>query len=609
MKINLTQQCGILVAIPLVFEILFVAMLAFFITQAEQEAEAAFHSAQISNGTNKLVHDMFQMASITRGELIKSMSSEGCTTAIAKIRADLDELRDVVKTNHKEEAIVENCSDAGEEAYGLIEQLRHKLEFGGSLELMDELSPLRSKLKSCITRMVSKDLLEMGETEKENALKSHATQLHFRTQIKWLLLAGVIFNIVLTLIVAAVISKSIVGRLKTMVDNIYRLASSMPLNHLVGGTDEISELDKSFHQLNLALAESKQREKALTDHSLDVICSIDDKFRFRGLNPACEKVFGFREKDLLGKSLREILIEEDWERVIKTFYDVIENEIKSEFETRIKQKNGTMTDVLWTVHWVKSEKLVFCVVHDITERKEAERMRQEVVTMVSHDLRTPLATIGSYFEMLATGMFGALSQRGMQLLNVAESNIARMVNLTNDLLDIEKSKAGMLTVHCTEVKVHDLLEKSVRSVANLASNQEVHLEMNQTNLSVYADSNRVTRVLVNLLSNAIKFSPKKGVIKIDAEEKNGMAYISVLDQGRGVPDDLKRTIFERFQQVEIADAADKGGSGLGLAICQAIVELHGGEIKVEDNYGQGSIFSFSLMLSANSVNALDKSIV
>jgi PAS domain S-box-containing protein len=603
MKINLTLQFCILVAIPLIFEILFVAMLGFFIAQAEQEAEAAFHSAQISNGTNKLVHDMFQMTSISRSELIRSISSEGCETAIAKIRSDLDELRSTVQDNHREEFIVENCADAGEEAYGLIEQLRHKLEAGASLELTDELSPLKNKLRSCVTRMVSKDLLEMGETEKANALKSHATQLHFRKRIKWLLLAGVIFNVLLTLAVTAVISRSILGRLKIMVDNIYRLASSMPLNRLVGGTDEISQLDRTFHQLNYALAESKKREQALIDHSLDVICSIDEHYRFRAVNPACQKMFGFTEKELLGKNLEEVIFSEDWKLFNHTLYDVVQNDTEVEFETRIQRKDGTVTHVLWTVHWVMSERLIFCVVHDITERKEAERMRQEVVAMVSHDLRTPLSTIGSYFEMLSTGMFGELTQRGMQLLKVAESNISRMVNLTNDLLDIEKSKAGMLTVNCTEVALNDLLDKSIKSVTNLASDHEVRLEMKPTSLSVYADANRVTQVLVNLLSNAIKFSPKQGTISIHAEEKAGRATIFVTDQGRGVPDNLKQTIFERFQQVEIADAADKGGSGLGLAICKAIVELHGGQIKVEDNGGQGSIFSFSLALAETKANA------
>lgn len=308
-------------------------------------------------------------------------------------------------------------------------------------------------------------------------------------------------------------------------------------------------------------------------------------------------MFGRPTNKLLGRIIGEVLTADEKENVREALYSTIINESKTEFEARVLQQGGKIIEVLWSAQWVLEKKLLFCVVHDITRRKDAERMRQEVIAMVSHDLRTPLATISSYFQMLATGMFGALSERGAHLLQVAESNIARMVNLTNDLLDLEKSKAGMLTIDRREIELNGLLDQAVKSVTSLASNQDVHLEMIPTNLSVYADANRVTQVLVNLLSNAIKFSPKRGAVRVRAEEKNGMAYIYVSDQGRGVPEELKEQIFDRFQQVEIADAVDKGGSGLGLAICKAIVDLHAGEIKVANNIDQGSTFSFSLTIA------------
>jgi signal transduction histidine kinase len=314
-------------------------------------------------------------------------------------------------------------------------------------------------------------------------------------------------------------------------------------------------------------------------------------------------MFDIPPKKLLGKMISDNLVKEDWESVRETLHETIIKESKAEFEARVLQTNGKIIDVLWSAQWVPKKNLLFCVVHDISRRKEAERLRQEVIAMVSHDLRTPLATISSFFEMLAMGMFGELSERGGHLLKVAESNIARMLSLTNDLLDLEKSKAGMLTVNRTEVALDKLLDDALKSVANLASNQGVHLEMNETSLTVLADSHRVTQVLVNLLSNAIKFSPKQGAVTLQAEEKNGMAIISVSDEGRGVPEQLKEAIFERFQQVEIADAVDKGGSGLGLAICKAIVDLHGGEIKVENKADRGCIFTFSLDIAKGALTA------
>lgn len=375
------------------------------------------------------------------------------------------------------------------------------------------------------------------------------------------------------------------------------MASKLPLNPLIGGSDEIANLDATFHEMAVALGEAKQREKSLIDHSLDVICSLDANGKFTAANPACQSNFGYGEEDIMGVNLRSILVEEDLENFNASLSKAMSGTAETKLESRIRQKDGTVVDILWSIHWVQSEKSFFCVGHDITARKEVERLKQQFMAMVSHDLRTPLATIGNYFEMLGEGLFGELNDRGEHLLKVAESNSNRMLCLINDLLDLEKAEFGGLNLDCSAQNLQDLLDQSVKSVNSLAFRKQVRIELNPTDLIVLVDTSRIFQVLVNLFSNAIKFSNKGGVIEVKAEQKDNMAIICVADQGRGVPEHLKEAIFERFQQVEIADAADKGGSGLGLAICKAIVELHGGKIRVENNSGMGSTFSFSLPLA------------
>lgn len=271
-------------------------------------------------------------------------------------------------------------------------------------------------------------------------------------------------------------------------------------------------------------------------------------------------------------------------------------ETETQFESRIQQKDGDIIDVLWSIHWVESEKSFFCVGHDITARKEMERLKQKFMAMVSHDLRTPLATINNYLEMLSAGMFGELTERGEHLLKIAERNVNRMLCLINDLLDLEKAEFGGLKIDLSIQDLNDLLDQSVKTVANLAFRKQIRLDLMPTNLEIMVDNNRILQVLINLLSNAIKFSPNESTIKITAEKIDNMAIVKISDQGRGIPENMKETIFERFQQVEIADAADQGGSGLGLAICKTLVELHGGKIKVENNVDKGSTFSFSIPL-------------
>jgi PAS domain S-box-containing protein len=607
MKFNLTlSQKGLaLVFVPLFVQLVLFTAQAWLHAQAEDEAVKAYRADKIATSVNKLVRHVFDIASLSQGE-VSQIADRDFETYAGKIKQDMNDLQEAVKDDPDKTAIVEKSARASEDAYNMLGTLNSVYKTDGPFVAFERLKSVRSDLRFCVKQMVSPELISMAQDEENFQARNPEIQARFRERIKTLLTASLLSSIALSAFIAVWFYGGIVKRLKIMVDNIYRYASRRALNPVLadpfGGRDEISELDRTFHRMTYALAEGEQREKNLVEYSLDAICSIDEGLRFRTVNPACDKVFGFSTNELLGRSVSDVLTEEDRQSITRLLYRTIIDTTKAEFETRISHKDGKVIEMLWSVQFVQDKKLLFCVVHDISRRKEAEKMRQEVVAMVSHDLRTPMATISSYFEMLAMGMFGALSERGMHLLKVAQSNIARMVNLANDLLDIEKSKAGMLTVNCADVELNELLDKSVESVASLASNQEVNLEMKETNLSIFADSNRITQVLVNLLSNAIKFSPKQGVIKIKAEEKNSMAYVYVSDQGRGVPEHLKQTIFERFQQVEIADAADKGGSGLGLAICKAIIELHGGEIKVEDNADKGSTFSFSVALSDRAKN-------
>jgi signal transduction histidine kinase len=224
--------------------------------------------------------------------------------------------------------------------------------------------------------------------------------------------------------------------------------------------------------------------------------------------------------------------------------------------------------------------------------KETERMKQELVAMVSHDLRTPLTSIQGFLTLLSTGMYGELTQPGSENLSIAESNITRLISLINDLLDIEKMQSGKLEMELREVPLQDVFDRSYGSVIGFAEQQKVKLAMEPCDLLVYADGDRLVQVLVNLMSNAIKFSPKDAEVRVRAEERDDSVEIRVVDHGRGVPAAYREAIFERFQQVQKSDAKVKGGSGLGLAICKAIIEGHHGFIGVESEEGKGSTFWF-----------------
>ena len=237
---------------------------------------------------------------------------------------------------------------------------------------------------------------------------------------------------------------------------------------------------------------------------------------------------------------------------------------------------------------------MFCVIHDVTERKDAERMKQEVIAMVSHDLKTPLTTIRHVVELLGGGTGGALNNAGVQLVERADSASATMLSLINDLLDLERIKSGMLELAKSEVRLEDVFQQSIEVVSGLSEKRSVPVVVEPTDIVLFADADRLLRIVLNLLSNAIKFSPSGNPVVLAASDDSDGIVISIIDRGRGIPEHLTGGIFGKFTQVEGADAVKQGGSGLGLAICKALVELHGGAIWVETEEGKGSKFSFRI---------------
>ena len=202
----------------------------------------------------------------------------------------------------------------------------------------------------------------------------------------------------------------------------------------------------------------------------------------------------------------------------------------------------------------------------------------------------------SFLELLDAGALGELSPRGQQLLQMAESSTGHMLTLIKDLLEIEKTEAGMLQLAKADVELASIFEKAIHNTGSQANQSNVTVEALPCALRVFADPDRVDQIILNLVGNAIKFSTPGKKIVLSAKQVLDFAEISVSDEGCGIPERKLDSIFERFSQVKSSDATEKGGTGLGLAICKALVELHGGKIGVQSEEGTGSRFFFTLPL-------------
>jgi PAS domain S-box-containing protein len=596
LSFSLSRKGLFLVAVPLICQILFVGSLIYLQDQAEREAVRVEHSKKITDATNELIKDIFDIISATKGENLQraGFESQKYKDAIVDINGQLASLKDLVKNDPEKSAIVARSAAAADSALGFLHKIDEAYKAGDSFGVVTALRTSRKDLQSMIKGIVSSDLVLMAREERAVTEQSPEIQAKMRHQARTYIIIFLFVNVAITLALARFLRNDIISRLNILTDNSYRLASRKQLHEPQRGEDEITQVDHTFHRMAEALEEAARKESAIIENAVDVICSLDARGTFLAVSPASKKVFGYTPAEMIGSKLVRLVVPDDFDRALLEFQKVMQGGSAPPIETRVVRKDGAVVDTLWSAHWSKAEGSMFCVAHDITERKKAEQIKQEVLAMVSHDLRTPLATVRSFLEMLETGMFGDLSERGQHLLKVADRSTLRMLTLIKDLLDIERMEAGMLELHKQAISLESVLNQSVQSIQSLAAEKKVQLEVVPTSATVEADEDRLVQVTINLLTNAIKFSQAQGTVRLCASESNDWVEIAVKDHGRGIPRTKIKRIFDRFKQVESSDATEKGGTGLGLAICKALVELHGGTIKVESEEGHGSTFTFRI---------------
>ena len=270
-------------------------------------------------------------------------------------------------------------------------------------------------------------------------------------------------------------------------------------------------------------------------------------------------------------------------------------------ELRYVSADGTMRLAMLTVSTVRDAhgvpREVVGIFEDITRRREAERIKDELVSLVGHELRTPLTSIRGSLGLLDSGALGALTDESRELVGVAIANTDRLTRLVNDTLDLERMQSGRLELELAPIAVADLAAQALGAVQATAAAAHVELRCETAGLSAEVDADRIVQALVNLLGNAVKFSPPGGHVTLTAHEENGSVRFSVCDEGRGIPADQLESIFERFNQVDASDAREKGGSGLGLAISRSIVEHHGGRIWAASEPGHGATLHFTVPLA------------
>ncbi|MBX9685786.1 MAG: PAS domain S-box protein, partial [Candidatus Obscuribacterales bacterium] len=583
-----------LVGVPFILELLLIIGLGLLL----QESDRA-----------QLKESVYRKIAASNAKLLL-LTTEAPYFLISSIRFASDDIfkiyqakHDQIKADQKELiALLQKTPDMADGAAEVQENIDH---------IMTVLEGIAEARKARLPQMLGKlaEVIESYEQEKGSAIENLAKMLRageirtreiqkqralVRKKQSELLLLGIAANLIAGVYLAFFFRNGISARLGTIRKNTVLLSKGEELEKPISGEDEIAQLDQAFHAMDRELKSAAEREKKLFNDASDVICVLDYRNQFQKINKAAERLLGYSHEQLLSMTLSDIVMPEDMNAMLD---QIAHGKLSGEafaFENRLRTAAGLFIEVSWSNFWSRSDNLLYCVVHDVSERKRTERSKKKFLAMISQDLKKPLAAMSASVATLLDSRSESVSLQAQEKLQVAAKNLRRLLGLVNELLQVAEMDSSSIDISKERCDTRELLIQSVQEVESLAEKSGVKLEVLSEHEEWSVDPNRIVQVLVNLLSNAIKFSPAGQTVTLSSSRKGDMVEIRVQDRGRGVPESHKEKIFEKFQQVEAADGKRKAGTGLGLPICKQIIEDHGGSIGVESREGMGSCFWFML---------------
>lgn len=420
-------------------------------------------------------------------------------------------------------------------------------------------------------------------------------------ELRRLLLLAVIAAVAVSLAVVLAVSRRISGPLRRMRDVVSEMAEGdFSQRVAVQEPDEVGALAQSFNSLaqNLQrtmgeLEQEQARLRGILASVAEGIIAVDAVGRVTLLNRQAAALLGLEQDAAAGAQLRELGTHEE---VKDHFWECLESRQICTVEIESGQPRRHLIVQIAPVREAEGEGWgAVAVVRDITAEKRLEQMRRQFISDASHEMRTPLTSIGGFASAIADGTAGSQEER-VRSATLIVREVHRLSRLVEDLLNLSRIESGAVSLDLEEIDLQELIGGAVESMETQGAEKQVEFEVEVPEglPQVRADSDRVYQVLVNLLSNALRFNRPRGRIGVRALEVNGEVRVEVSDTGAGIPPDQLPHIWERFHRADPSRARQDGGTGLGLAIVRSIVEAHGGRVSAESELGKGSTFSFTL---------------
>lgn len=381
------------------------------------------------------------------------------------------------------------------------------------------------------------------------------------------------------------------------------------------GTEEFSQLANAFNDMakkldgwessNVAeLKSEKLRIETIIEQMQDAVIGIDEKGQVIFLNQLASEVLHLPSTEAVGKNIADLSKQN---RLLKT---IIEKTDQSILQIVIAQKPNyfsltsnninvpEQTDTEQTLTFTQRTAGRVFILKNVTDYKELDQAKTNFMATISHELKTPIASIKMSLKLLEDSRIGELNIEQQSMILHIQDDANRLLKITGELLDLAQVETGNIKLNVQKSDVREILAYAINAVKLQTQQKEIELRLNIPNRLplLLADQEKTAWVLVNLLSNAIRYSSLNAKIEIDVTQNQQMLTFSVKDHGKGIAEQYKNDLFKRYFQVP-TDGQHKSGSGLGLSISKDFIEAQQGKIWVESEIGVGSTFSFSLPIS------------
>ncbi len=409
--------------------------------------------------------------------------------------------------------------------------------------------------------------------------------------ILFIIIQAMLFGVLASIVLGYFMSKTITNPISVLTEKAEDFAEgNFDSNLEVASRDEIGTLVETFNYMG-GVMKSALNEVASEKHKLEII--------LENINNGIIAFNTNQEIISINKAAKNILnIDEPKEVLFDEFFEGLHSDVcmaefvyLTKFRTEVREIeiNKKHIKAYFLPFKMDEDRVagVVCVLSDVTEEFNLEKSRKKFVAEVSHELKTPLTTIGTYTETLLDN-YPMGEEIEKSFLKTIHNETDKMTNLVKNLLTLSQYDSQSVEMNMEAFDLGEMLREVVETFKIEAENKNQSLTYNTVNSipMVYADKFRLERAVKNIISNSMKYTPHHGSIKVFAGFVGSEAYIKIEDNGIGVPEEDLTHIFDRFYRVDKARSREQGGTGLGLAIAKEIVESHGGSISMESKVNE-----------------------